>query len=186
MTCFIATADPILANELKVLSEMACYTVTNGTAELLLLDMDTSVDAPACAKIIRFSRRSDVGADFVRPFSYDRLLSEMKVSRTDVPTEQASVGYTMPAAEKFTATEKRLLDALLEADGEAVSAQDLAQTVFGNAECHNELKVYIRHLRQKLEEPQGVRIIETVRGMGYRMRKDRIVHTKVNVGNGGV
>ncbi|WP_372447486.1 winged helix-turn-helix domain-containing protein [Pseudonocardia parietis] len=32
--------------------------------------------------------------------------------------------------------------------------------------------VYIRYLRQKIDRPFGVRSVETVRGAGYRLRKD--------------
>jgi two-component system OmpR family response regulator len=32
--------------------------------------------------------------------------------------------------------------------------------------------VYVRYLRQKVDRPFGADSIETVRGAGYRMRKD--------------
>jgi len=32
--------------------------------------------------------------------------------------------------------------------------------------------VYIRRLRQKVDEPFGVRTLETVRGVGYRLKAD--------------
>jgi len=34
------------------------------------------------------------------------------------------------------------------------------------------VEVYVRYLREKLDRPFGVRSLETVRGMGYRLRKD--------------
>jgi two-component system OmpR family response regulator len=36
----------------------------------------------------------------------------------------------------------------------------------------NVVDVYIRYLREKIDRPFGVKSIETVRGVGYRMRKD--------------
>jgi two-component system OmpR family response regulator len=34
------------------------------------------------------------------------------------------------------------------------------------------IEVYVRYLRQKIDVPFGVESIETVRGAGYRLRKD--------------
>ena len=36
----------------------------------------------------------------------------------------------------------------------------------------NVVEVYVRYLREKIDRPFGVRSIETVRGAGYRLRKD--------------
>ena len=36
----------------------------------------------------------------------------------------------------------------------------------------NVVEVYIRYLRQKIDRPFGVTSLETVRGAGYRLRKD--------------
>jgi DNA-binding response OmpR family regulator len=35
----------------------------------------------------------------------------------------------------------------------------------------NVVDVYIRRLRRKIDEPFAVKLIETVRGIGYRIRK---------------
>ncbi len=32
--------------------------------------------------------------------------------------------------------------------------------------------IYVRYLREKIDRPFGVRSLETVRGLGYRLRKD--------------
>ena len=34
------------------------------------------------------------------------------------------------------------------------------------------IEVYVRYLRRKIDVPFGVRSIETIRGAGYRLRKD--------------
>lgn len=175
MTCFVATSEPLFAKELEALAGLAGFTVVTGSAQLLLLDLDAPAPAPACAKTIRFSRKNDAEADFLRPFSYRALLDAMQSGGEDAYSTQFAVGYTFPSSESFTATEKRLLDVLLKAGGATVTSRELAEAVFADAENQNELKVYIRHLRQKIEEPQGVRVIETVRGVGYRLRSDRIV-----------
>ena len=36
----------------------------------------------------------------------------------------------------------------------------------------NVLDVYVRYLREKIDRPFGVTSIETVRGTGYRLRRD--------------
>ena len=36
----------------------------------------------------------------------------------------------------------------------------------------NVVDVYIRYLREKVDRPFGIKSIDTVRGVGYRMRKD--------------
>ena len=36
----------------------------------------------------------------------------------------------------------------------------------------NVIEVYIRYVRQKIDQPFGVRSLETIRNAGYRLRKD--------------
>jgi two-component system OmpR family response regulator len=36
----------------------------------------------------------------------------------------------------------------------------------------NVVEVYVRYLREKIDRPFGVESLETVRGAGYRLRKD--------------
>jgi len=36
----------------------------------------------------------------------------------------------------------------------------------------NVVDVYVRYLREKVDRPFGVASLETVRGVGYRLRKD--------------
>ena len=174
MTCFIASEDPILREQLNALCLLAGVAVTTEEADLLLLDIDMPMQAPECEKTLCFSKNKQVAADFYRPFSYVAFLDEMAFRAKDLEDEKQTLAYSFPKEAVFTATEKRLLDELLKANGKTVSFGQLALSVFGSADNLNELKVYIRHLRQKIEEPQGVRVIETVRGEGYRMRKDRV------------
>ncbi|MBE6638971.1 MAG: winged-helix domain-containing protein [Ruminococcaceae bacterium] len=173
MTCYIATADRMFADELKSLAFLSDLQVTTAVGDLLLLDMDMPAPAPICRKIIRFSRNADAEADLTRPFSYQAFFALVQLqSREDA---SGGLGGFFWANESFTATEKRLLDALMCSNGETISSQSLAKDVFGDAACQNELKVYIRHLRKKIEEPYGIRVIETVRGAGYRFRHDRVL-----------
>ena len=173
MTCFIATENAVLAAELYALAEQAGLNVVQTAADLLLLDLDAPKTAPSCGVTWRFSA-TDADAEYARPFSYRKFLDDLKQFREKTGGKIGN-GRMIFAGETFTATEKRLLDALMEAEGGIVTAGELALKVFGDPQCHNELKVYILHLRQKIEEPSGIRLIETIRGVGYRFRSDRTV-----------
>jgi DNA-binding response OmpR family regulator len=70
----------------------------------------------------------------------------------------------------LTPTEYAILRCLAEAQVEVLSYETLAHCVYGyavaNAEAQVLLKAHIRNLRQKL----ATNVIETVRGVGYRLR----------------
>jgi two-component system OmpR family response regulator len=42
----------------------------------------------------------------------------------------------------------------------------------GVAQRSNVVEVYVRYLREKIDRPFGVESLETVRGAGYRLRRD--------------
>ena len=72
----------------------------------------------------------------------------------------------------FTETEKSLLTALYENRGNAVSREELLERVWGRSEGAktNLTDVYIRYLREKLDDRFDVRLILSVRGKGYMLR----------------
>ena len=172
MTCFVATSDPLFLAELKALATLGGLTAVEQSADILLLDMDCPIDHPSCKYTIGFSRSFHTGADFVRPFQYEKVIETWRGKNID--GEEADNLPQAPIISSFTATEQRLLEVLMEAGGQALSTAEICLAVFGEADCLNELKVYIRHLRQKIEEPFGIRVIETVRGVGYRFRTERL------------
>ena len=69
---------------------------------------------------------------------------------------------------ELTAREFSLVDTLMRHLGQVLSRQQLLDHVWGYDldPGSNVVDVYIRYLRQKL----GDNVIETVRGMGYRLR----------------
>ena len=68
---------------------------------------------------------------------------------------------------ELTESEWKVLLLLARSQGEAVSREALRELF--DVSCGNITDVYICHLRQKLEEPFGEKIIRTVRGKGYML-----------------
>jgi two-component system OmpR family response regulator len=56
--------------------------------------------------------------------------------------------------------------------GDAVPKAQLVDNVWGDAFAGdpNIVEVYVRHLRLKIDVPFGAETIQTVRGVGYRVR----------------
>lgn len=77
---------------------------------------------------------------------------------------------------ELTALEYRLLLTLLQNRGQVLSRNQLLSGIWdvaGDYVNDNTLTVYIKRLRDKLEDnPTQPEIIETVRGMGYRIGKN--------------
>src|SRR4051812_31477188 len=74
----------------------------------------------------------------------------------------------------LTAREFALLETLLRRAGEPVPKQELLDEVWdfafeGDA---NIVEVYVGYLRRKIDRPFGRNALETVRGVGYRLRAD--------------
>ncbi len=73
----------------------------------------------------------------------------------------------------LTATELRLLEFLVEQRGRIVSANQILNAVWGyDAYDANLVQVHVSSLRRKLET-HGPRILQTVRGIGYRLQPRR-------------
>jgi DNA-binding response OmpR family regulator len=73
---------------------------------------------------------------------------------------------------ELTARERDVLAHLMAHDGDAVSKAQLVDNVWGEdfAGDPNIVEVYVRHLRRKIDIPFGEETIETIRGVGYRVR----------------
>jgi DNA-binding response OmpR family regulator len=135
----------------------------------------------------------ELGADdyITKPFDFDVLLARVKAvlrrtGASPAPSEQKAAlrvgelsidpgAHTVSLAGKaidLSPREFDLLHALALEAGKVISSEDLLARVWG-AEFTGEpqvLYVHIRWLREKLEsDPQKPRLIQTVRGIGYRM-----------------
>lgn len=132
----------------------------------------------------------DMGADdyITKPFRIRELLSRIKsvmrryagqtqtkqtitLHNIQVNTRQGKV-YKMGEEVPLTALEYRLLLTFVHNIGQVLSRQQLLENIWdvaGDFVNDNTLTVYIKRLREKLEDdPQKPRIIQTVRGLGYR------------------
>ncbi len=135
----------------------------------------------------------DMGADdyITKPFAIEELLARIRAAlRKSAPAQDPAGGVltvgdiTLDAARhsvsckgtpvELTAREFSLLQMLMENKTIVLTREMLLERVWGYeyAGETNVVDVYIRYLRQKLDEEFGIKTIHTVRGMGYVMRVD--------------
>ena len=135
-------------------------------------------------------RGLDTGGDdyLVKPFSFAELLARLRalVRRTpgERPTELVVGDLRLdPAAHRawrgevevdLSAKEFALLHLFMRRPGETLSRQRLLDGVWDMAfdGRSNVVDVYIRYLREKIDRPFGRHSLETIRGVGYRLRAD--------------
>ncbi len=78
----------------------------------------------------------------------------------------------------LTSTEFALLQELLTQSGTVVSVDELSKAVWGHETlgAPNYVEAHVSRLRRKLREVGAGRVVETVRGAGYRVRRPRTAH----------
>ncbi len=107
--------------------------------------------------------------------SNENVSGILKAGNVTVSVNDARV-YKNGKDVELTALEYRLLLTLLQNRGQVLSRNQLLSGIWdiaGDYVNDNTLTVYVKRLRDKLEdEPSQPQIIETVRGMGYRIGRD--------------
>jgi len=132
----------------------------------------------------------DAGADdyLLKPFSFSELLARLRALVRRAPSErptQLEAGDLRldPAARRvwrgeteleLSAKEFALLELMLRRRGQTLSRAQLLEGAWDLAfeSRSNLVDVYVRYLRDKIDRPFGRRSIETMRGVGYRLRED--------------
>ena len=130
----------------------------------------------------------DMGADdyIAKPFRPRELISRIRsvlrrckkeqriLSCGDLKVNVSSATVTKGEKELFlSALEYRLLLLLLQNKGQILTRNQLLEEIWdasGEYVNDNTLSVYMKRLREKIEEnPQIPRLLHTIRGIGYRM-----------------
>jgi two-component system OmpR family response regulator len=135
-------------------------------------------------------RGLDTGADdyLTKPFSLAEVLARLRALARRGPVERPpvlEVGDLRldPASHEvwrgdheieLSAREFALLETFMRRPGQVLTQLQLLEAAWdlGYEQRSNVVEVYVRYLREKVDRPFGLKSLETVRGAGYRLRKD--------------
>ena len=135
-------------------------------------------------------RGLDGGADdyLTKPFSLAELTARLRALARRGPVERPAVlevadlrldpatreVHRGDAEIELSSREFALLETFMRRPGQVLTQMQLLESAWdlGYEQRSNVVEVYVRYLREKIDRPFGVRSIETVRGAGYRLRKD--------------
>ena len=130
----------------------------------------------------------DAGADdyLSKPFSFEELLARIRSLTRRAPVERPAViavgdlrldpgahrAWRGDAELGLSATEFALLELFMRRPGVVLTRGQLLDGAWDIAfeSRSNVVDVYVRYLREKVDRPFGCDSIETVRGVGYRLR----------------
>jgi DNA-binding response OmpR family regulator len=175
--CIVLDVMLPLMNGFEVTRRLRAQSIT--TPILLLTARDTPQDVV---------QGLDSGADdyLTKPFSFEVLLARLRARTRVNPAGAGSrlrfsdvaidpethEAWRGKSAINLTRTEFLILECLLRAAGRIVTRQRLIETVWGmdREVGNNNLDVFIRFLRTKVDRPGQPRLIQTVRGIGYCLR----------------
>lgn len=127
----------------------------------------------------------DMGANdyLTKPFAFRELAARVRaLTRADRgPEIVEAAGLTLNTRTRVVSRDQRryhlssrefaLLEYLMRHAGETMARAEILETVWGTSSYteSNVVDVYVRYLRRKLDTPDTQSVIETVRGVGYRV-----------------
>src|SRR5437867_760012 len=130
----------------------------------------------------------DAGADdyLAKPFSFAELLARLRAlarrGGVERPASLEVAGLRLDPAERrvwrgdeeiaLSPKEFALLETFMRRPGQVLSRLQLIEHAwdFAYENRSNVIDVYVRYLREKVDRPFGEESLETVRGVGYRLR----------------
>lgn len=132
----------------------------------------------------------DAGADdyMIKPFSFDELLARLRALLRRAQPQNAEIlkfadltldtgthqAFRGERAIDLTAKEYELLELFMRNPRQVLTRDVIFDRVwnynFGGES--NIIEVYVRYLRQKLEQGSEMRLLHTVRGVGYVLREE--------------
>ena len=136
-------------------------------------------------------RGLDAGADdyLTKPFSLDVLLARLRARTRVYSGETTKLSYADLSIDlesheawrgktqvRLTRTEFAIVESLMRSAGRVVTRRRLIETVWGDDReiGDNNLDVFIRFLRVKIDGTGQRRLIHTVRGLGYCLREESV------------
>jgi two-component system OmpR family response regulator len=132
----------------------------------------------------------DAGADdyLTKPFAFEELLARLRALTRRTPVERPTVLEVDdlrldPASHRawrgdvelsLSPKEFALLELFMRQPGIALSQHQLLDGAWdlSFSTTSNPVAVYVRYLREKIDRPFGRETIETVKGVGYRLRAE--------------
>jgi two-component system OmpR family response regulator len=130
----------------------------------------------------------DAGADdyLSKPFAFDELLARVRALVRRAPAERPAVlevgslrldpashrAWRGEEALDLSPKELALLEVFMRSPGRVLSRAQLLDSAWDIAfeRRSNIIDVYVRYLRDKIDRPFGCASLETIRGVGYRLR----------------